>query len=36
VGGLGFGIALLLGLGAGLPPALGAYRARITEMLRTV
>jgi hypothetical protein len=29
-------VALLLGLAAGLVPALGAYRARITDMLRTV
>ncbi len=33
---LGFGVALFLGLAAGLVPALGAYRARITDMLRTV
>jgi putative ABC transport system permease protein len=33
---LGFAIALLLGLAAGLVPALLAYRARITEMLRQV
>jgi putative ABC transport system permease protein len=32
----GLGVAVLLGLLAGLVPALGAYRARITEMLRTV
>lgn len=36
VGALGFAVALLLGFGAGLVPALTAYRARITEMLRTV
>lgn len=36
VGGLGFGIAVLLGLGAGLVPALNAYRSKITDMLRTV
>jgi putative ABC transport system permease protein len=32
----GLGISLLLGLMAGLVPALLAYRARITEMLRQV
>jgi hypothetical protein len=36
VGALGFGVALLLGLAAGVVPALGAYRAKITDMLRTV
>jgi ABC-type antimicrobial peptide transport system permease subunit len=36
VGGLGFGVALLLGLAAGIVPALGAYRSKITDMLRTV
>lgn len=36
VAALGFGVALLLGLAAGFVPALGAYRARITDMLRTV
>jgi putative ABC transport system permease protein len=36
VGTLGFGVALLLGLAAGIVPALGAYRAKITDMLRTV
>jgi putative ABC transport system permease protein len=36
VAGLGFGIAILLGLLAGLIPALLAYRSRITESLRTV
>jgi hypothetical protein len=36
VGGLGFGVALFLGLAAGVVPALGAYRAKITDMLRTV
>jgi putative ABC transport system permease protein len=36
VGGLGFGVALLLGFAAGLAPALAAYRAKITDMLRTV
>ncbi len=33
---LGFAIALMIGLLAGLVPALSAYRARITEALRTV
>ncbi|GJM44319.1 MAG: ABC transporter ATP-binding protein [Gemmatimonadota bacterium] len=33
---LGFGVALLLGLAAGFVPALGAYRSRITDALRTV
>jgi putative ABC transport system permease protein len=32
----GLAIALFLGLAAGLMPALSAYRARITEMLRQV
>jgi putative ABC transport system permease protein len=36
VAALGFGVALFLGLAAGFVPAYGAYRARITEMLRTV
>jgi putative ABC transport system permease protein len=36
VGGLGFAVALFLGFAAGLAPALMAYRARITDMLRTV
>jgi putative ABC transport system permease protein len=36
VAGLGFLVALFLGFAAGFVPALGAYRARITEMLRTV
>jgi len=36
VAALGFGVALLLGFAAGLVPALNAYRARITDMLRTV
>jgi putative ABC transport system permease protein len=36
VAALGFGVALLLGFMAGFVPALGAYRARITDMLRTV
>jgi hypothetical protein len=29
-----FTIAVALGIGAGFVPAMGAYRARITEMLR--
>jgi putative ABC transport system permease protein len=33
---VGFAIALMIGLLAGLVPALSAYRARITEALRTV
>jgi hypothetical protein len=33
---LGFGVALALGFTAGIVPAVGAYRSRITEMLRTV
>ena len=36
VGGIGFGLALALGWVAGLMPAPGAYRARITDMLRKV
>jgi putative ABC transport system permease protein len=36
VAALGLGVALLLGFMAGVVPALGAYRARITDMLRTV
>jgi putative ABC transport system permease protein len=32
---IGFGVAVVLGLAAGFVPALGAYRARITDMLRT-
>jgi putative ABC transport system permease protein len=36
VAALGFAVALFLGLAAGFVPALAAYRARITEMLRTV
>jgi putative ABC transport system permease protein len=36
VAGLGFANAVFLGLLAGFWPALGAYRARITDMLRTV
>jgi putative ABC transport system permease protein len=33
---LGMGVAVFLGFAAGFVPALGAYRARITDMLRTV
>jgi putative ABC transport system permease protein len=36
VGGLGFAVALFLGVAAGFVPSLLAYRARITEMLRQV
>jgi len=36
VAGLGFANALFLGFVAGFVPALGAYRARITDALRTV
>jgi putative ABC transport system permease protein len=36
IGALGFSVSLALGLGAGFVPALNAYRARITDMLRTV
>jgi putative ABC transport system permease protein len=36
VAALGFGVALFLGFAAGFVPALNAYRARITDMLRTV
>jgi putative ABC transport system permease protein len=36
VAALGFANALFLGFAAGLLPALGAYRSRITDMLRTV
>ena len=36
VAALGFGVAVFLGFAAGFVPALGAYRARITDMLRTV
>jgi putative ABC transport system permease protein len=36
VAALGFVVALLLGFAAGFVPALAAYRARITDMLRTV
>jgi putative ABC transport system permease protein len=36
VAALGFVVALFLGFAAGFVPALNAYRARITDMLRTV
>jgi putative ABC transport system permease protein len=36
VAALGFAVALFLGFAAGITPALGAYRSRITDMLRTV
>jgi putative ABC transport system permease protein len=36
VAALGFAVALFLGFAAGFAPALSAYRARITDMLRTV
>ncbi|MEO8358818.1 MAG: hypothetical protein ABI672_02215, partial [Vicinamibacteria bacterium] len=36
VAALGFAIAVVLGLVAGLVPALTAYRAKITDILRTV
>ena len=36
VAALGFGVAIFLGFAAGFLPALSAYRARITDMLRTV
>jgi hypothetical protein len=36
VAALGATLALLLGFFAGLVPALGAYRSRIAETLRTV
>ena len=36
VAALGFAVAIFLGFAAGFVPALGAYRARITDMLRTV
>jgi len=35
VGSLTFGLALLLSLSAGFTPAIGSYRARITDMLRS-
>jgi putative ABC transport system permease protein len=36
VAAIGFVVAIFLGFAAGFVPALGAYRARITDMLRTV
>jgi putative ABC transport system permease protein len=36
VGAIGMGVSLFLGLAAGFVPALGAYRSKITDMLRTV
>jgi len=36
VAAVGFGLAVLLGLLAGAVPAIGAYRARVTDMLRMV
>jgi putative ABC transport system permease protein len=36
IAGLGFSVALALGLCAGFVPALNAYRSKITDMLRTV
>jgi ABC-type antimicrobial peptide transport system permease subunit len=33
---IGFGLAVLLGLVSGVVPAWGAYRAKVTVMLRTV
>jgi putative ABC transport system permease protein len=36
VAAIGFGVALFLGFAAGFVPAWNAYRARITDMLRTV
>jgi putative ABC transport system permease protein len=36
IAGLGFGMALALGLAAGIVPAFLAYRARVTDMLRQV
>jgi putative ABC transport system permease protein len=36
VAALGFSVAVVLGFAAGFVPALSAYRARITDMLRTV
>jgi putative ABC transport system permease protein len=36
VGALGFGVAVALGLFAGIVPAWNAYRSKITDMLRTV
>jgi putative ABC transport system permease protein len=36
VASLGMGVAVALGLAAGIVPAVSAYRARVTEMLRQV
>ena len=36
VAAIGFFIAVILGLFAGLVPAISAYRAKITDILRTV
>jgi ABC-type antimicrobial peptide transport system permease subunit len=36
VAALGLGVSLLIAVGAGFVPAMVAYRARITEMLRQV
>ena len=36
VAAVGFAVALFLGFAAGFLPASSAYRARITDMLRTV
>ena len=36
VAAIGFAVAIVLGFAAGFVPALSAYRARITDMLRTV
>ena len=36
VAAMGFAVALFLGFAAGFVPAYGAYRSRITDMLRTV
>ncbi len=36
IAGMGFAVALALGLAAGFVPAMNAYRSRITDMLRTV
>jgi putative ABC transport system permease protein len=36
IGAMGFVVALALGFAAGFVPAMNAYRARITDMLRTV
>ncbi|MGE0452608.1 MAG: ABC transporter permease [Vicinamibacteria bacterium] len=36
IGALGFGVAIVLGFAAGFVPAYSAYKARITDTLRTV